>query len=61
MMKKGEERVKENLKGIEIFAMILIINNTWHGGKVTERHEILTHWDTFIDEALVPKPIIIYS
>jgi cell division protein FtsB len=43
MMKKGEERVKENLKGIEIFAMILIVYNTWHGGKIAERHKILAH------------------
>jgi len=30
-MKEGKKGVKEDLKRVEIFAMILIIDDTWHG------------------------------
>ena len=43
MMKKGEERIEENLKGIEILAMILIIDDAGERGEIAKDNKILTH------------------
>lgn len=43
MMKEGEERIKKDLKGIEVLFMVLVVHNTWERGEITENDEIFAH------------------
>jgi hypothetical protein len=44
MMKEGEERIKKDLKGIEVFFMVLIVHNTRKRGEITEDNKIFAHY-----------------
>jgi len=44
MMKEGEERIKKDLKGIEVFFMVLIVHNTRERGEITENDKVLAHY-----------------
>jgi len=42
-MKERKERIKEDLKGIEVLFMVLIINYTGERGKIAENDEVFAH------------------
>lgn len=44
MVKEGEERIKKDLKGIEVFFMVLVVHNTRERGEITENDKVLAHY-----------------
>jgi hypothetical protein len=44
MVKEGEERIKKDLKGIEVFFMVLIVHNTRERGEITENDKVIAHY-----------------
>jgi hypothetical protein len=42
-MKEGEKRIKKDLKGIEVFFMVLIVHNTRERGEITENDKVFAH------------------
>jgi hypothetical protein len=43
-MKEREERIEKDLKGIEVFFMVLVVHNTRKRGEITEDDEVFAHY-----------------
>jgi hypothetical protein len=43
-MKEGEKGIKKDLKGIEVFFMILVVYDTWQRGEITEDDKVFAHY-----------------
>jgi len=43
MMKEGEKGIEKDLKGIEIFFMILVVHNTRKRGEIAENNKVFAH------------------
>jgi hypothetical protein len=44
MVKEGEERIEKDLKGIEVFFMVLVVHNTRKRGEITEDNKVFAHY-----------------
>jgi hypothetical protein len=42
-MKEGEKRIEKDLKGIEVFFMVLVVHNTWERGEITKDNKVFAH------------------